>query len=287
MSRFIHTLKWLLAGVLVWTVGWAVMVYRHCGPGLGPSAVMAVEDSPHTQAAPEPGLIQVPEVDYARLLSHDPFGGSPVPALRASESPAQPPGGLPGVALVGTVSGEAPLARAILQDTKTKATTVHRIGDRVGDAILEGVSRDAAVFVAGGRRLVLKRTDSGSPAAGAGRPREPSDASRAAAPRVAEVQAVPPRPGADVLQQFLYKVTATPVLTDQGMEGLRVTGLDEIPAARQWGLEDGDVICAVNGQNLGDPRKAFQILRKARSQQSIQIELVRKGQNKTLAFDLR
>jgi type II secretion system protein C len=89
------------------------------------------------------------------------------------------------------------------------------------------------------------------------------------------------------MREFLDRATATPARTDSGVEGLRLTGLDQIPAARQLGLEDGDVICAVNGQKLADPRKAFQVLKKVRSQQSVEIQLVRKGQNKTLSLDLK
>jgi type II secretion system protein C len=281
-------LKWLLAGVLVWTMGWVGMVYRRPGPGLGPSIAMAVPESALPEAEAAKGVpIRIPEVNYAAVLAHDPFGGSQGLAPQTLE--AEISGEALGVTLVGTVSGSAPLARVVLRDVKTKATTVYRIGDHVGEAILESVAKDSAVFLAGHRRLVLKRPAAGSvgttPALVSGD--RVAEDRKSAAPAAAQPQAATPRPAADAMGEFLDRVTATPARGENGAEGLRISGLDQIPAARQLGLEEGDVICAVNGQSLADPRKAFQVFRKVKSQDSIQVDLVRKGQSKTLSLNLR
>jgi type II secretory pathway component PulC len=285
-------LKWLLAGVLVLTIGWVGMVHRRPGPGLGPSAAMALSESAQAEADAKKGVqIRIPDVDYAAVLSHDPFGGSPGLAgqTREGDSEGESVSEALGVTLVGTVSGSAPLARVVLRDVKTKATTVYRIGDHVGGAILESVAKESAVFLAGQRRLVLKRSAVGSkgttPAAPSG-DRVAEDLA-SVTPAAAEPHTTTPRAAAAAMGEFLDKVTVTPARGENGAEGLRITGLDQIPAARQLGLEEGDVICAVNGQSLADPRKAFQVFRKVKSQDSIQVDLVRKGQSKTLSLNLR
>ncbi len=285
-------LKWLLAGVLVWTIGWVGMVHRRPGPGLGPSIATAVSESALPEAEAAKGVpIRISEVNYAAVLAHDPFGRSSqglAPRTLEAEISGESVSEALGVTLVGTVSGSARLARVVLRDVKTKATTVYRIGDHVGEAILESVAKDSAVFLAGHRRLVLKRPAAGSvgttPALAGDRVAEDRTSVASAA---AQPQAAAPRAAANAMGEFLDRVTATPARGENGAEGLRISGLDQIPAARQLGLEEGDVICTVNGQSLADPRKAFQVFRKVKSQDSIQVDLVRKGQSKTLSLNLR
>jgi type II secretory pathway component PulC len=253
---------------------------------------MALSEFALPEAEATKGIpIRIPDVNYAAVLAHDPFGGSQglAPQTLDADISGESVSEALGATLVGTVSGSAPLARVVLRDVKTKATTVYRIGDHVGAAILESVAKDSAVFLAGQRRLVLKRSAAGSVAttrALASGDRVAEDRT-SAAPAAAQPPAAPPRAAAAAIGEFLDRVTATPARGENGAEGLRITGLDQIPAARQLGLEEGDVICAVNGQSLADPKKAFQVFRKVKSQDSVQVDLVRKGQSKTLSLNLR
>ena len=67
---------------------------------------------------------------------------------------------------------------------------------------------------------------------------------------------------------------------------MKITGLDQSPLAALVGLRDGDVVQTVNGQDLDSKQKAFQILKKARTQSKIDIHVLRNGKAKNLSFDL-
>jgi len=295
MDKVVRTIKWVLVLILIWTIGWAVSVATQDGPVLGPATVMAVDDPCAAQGPldPAPDLPAPVEVNYAAILSQDLFGGTgDTPALEQSNGngpSALSMGDVLGMALVGTVSGDPQVARAVLRDIRTKATTVHKIGDKVGDATIESISRDEVVFRYQGQCRALRRAEgvtapppqaqaSGEPVAIAA-PRDPAAADGQPAATA--------QPASDYVQQILDKATITPVVADGQVEGIQINGLDQIPGARQLGLAEGDVIQVVNGQRLTNLQKAFQVFKKARSQEKLEIELLRKGQAKTLSFDLR
>jgi type II secretory pathway component PulC len=56
--------------------------------------------------------------------------------------------------------------------------------------------------------------------------------------------------------------------------------------ANLFGLRNGDIVQTVNGQNLNSKQKAFQVLKKARTQSNISLQLLRDGKAKELSFDL-
>jgi general secretion pathway protein C len=296
MNKVVWMIKWVLVLILVWTIGWAVSVFRQAGPVLGPATVMALDDLPQAQVQVDSVLIPVKatEVNYAAILEHDPFGGVEASAPSPQRPEVNEPSPLPigealGIALIGTVTGSPSVARAIVRERRTKATTVYKIGDRVNGAILEGVSRDSVVFLYQGREQVLRHPHDKTPSMPqTGTLSESPDGAGPAAPVVAQSPLIAQaRSDTDSIQEFLDKATITPVLVDGQVQGLRITGLDRLPAARFLGLEEGDVICTVNGQGLTNPRKAFQIFKKAKAQEGLQIELIRKGRPQTLSFDLK
>jgi len=69
-------------------------------------------------------------------------------------------------------------------------------------------------------------------------------------------------------------------------EGLKITGLESFPMAQALGLQNGDVVQSVNGQQLTSKQKAFQVLMKAKTQSKIDFQLLRDGKSKNLSFNL-
>ncbi len=86
---------------------------------------------------------------------------------------------------------------------------------------------------------------------------------------------------------MLTKAVIEPYMIDGQVEGLKITGLENIRVAEDLGLKNGDIIRTVNGHRLTSKQKAYQIFKKARSQEAMNIELLRKNETKTLSFSLR
>jgi type II secretory pathway component PulC len=91
--------------------------------------------------------------------------------------------------------------------------------------------------------------------------------------------------GFEVAEVF-RQATIEPYVKNYRTEGLTISGLEKIPMAERFGLQNGDVVQSINGQQLTSKQKAFQVLMKARTQSKVDIQLLRNGQRKGLSFDL-
>jgi len=234
--------------------------------------------------------------DYSAIVEHDIFGSS------ASTPDANKPLQVDniagsiwsgeedlGIALLGTVAGSPEISRAIIKDLKTNALNVYKTGDTIVSASVESIEKDGIVLLYDGqRRKINIRT-------------KESDKQETVIPEVTmaknaaqEVKAQPAAKSkptfADRLRyaaSMIPKANIEPHTVDGQVEGLRISGLEDIKGAEDLGLKNGDVIRAVNGQRLDSKQKAYQISRKARSQTAMNIELMRGNKIKAFSFSLR
>jgi type II secretory pathway component PulC len=88
------------------------------------------------------------------------------------------------------------------------------------------------------------------------------------------------------VEALLDNAIIEPYSSDGQIQGLRLSGLQNVPFIEDFGLRNGDIIQFVNGQLLTSKQKAYQVFKKARTQPSINIELLRDGEIKELLFDL-
>ena len=89
------------------------------------------------------------------------------------------------------------------------------------------------------------------------------------------------------MEAFLENMKVAPYIINGQQEGLCITGLDDLNVAECFGFENGDVIQAINGQMLTDKQKAFQVLKKGRSQSSLNFQLLRNKQKMDLSFEIK
>ena len=88
------------------------------------------------------------------------------------------------------------------------------------------------------------------------------------------------------IKVFLEKMEVAPYIINGQQEGLCITGLDDLSMAGHLGFKNGDVIQTINGQMLTDKQKAFQVLKKARSQSSLSVQLLRNRHKMDLSFEI-
>lgn len=291
-KRFVR-LFWIAKAILLIVLvygGFEVATSRlDLGAVLDPGAACGqpreTEDPVARPAAPAP-------TDYTAIVGSNLFGTAPAP-------PTPPPDGnrpqaaepLPsaeslGLTLVGTVAGGPITSRAIIQTGKNGTAGPYRIGDTVAGATVEAIQRDAVVLRHQGRPLVLKP--------GAGKASDKVLKAEAVEQRAVS-QEPPPSPGrsplldpstAGYVAEVFRQATIEPYTKNQRTEGLKITGLDKFPMAALFGLKDGDIIQAINGQQLTSKQKAFQVLMKARTQPKVNLQLLRDGKSRELSFDL-
>lgn len=246
-------------------------------------------------------LPNTPVKDYSVIVERDIFGNS-ASSLKTSKSlvgnnslsPALSAEKELGIALLGTVAGSPDISRAIIKDLKTNELSLYKTGDTVATARIESIEKDVVVLLHQGQRKIL---DLGTKESVARQPvdkRQDNNNAQAALSKNTTVAANPPTEfqttaGAKLgdIEIILTKAVIEPYTIDGQVEGLRLTGLENIKGAEDLGLKNGDIIRAVNGQRLTSKQKAYQIFKKARSQAATNIELLRGNEIKMLSFSSR
>jgi type II secretory pathway component PulC len=90
------------------------------------------------------------------------------------------------------------------------------------------------------------------------------------------------------IEALLKTATIEPNGVGDKVEGLKIKDIgNSQQIAANLGLKEGDIIQMVNDQKLTSAQKAYQVLKKARSEPKITVKLIRDGKPETLSFILR
>jgi general secretion pathway protein C len=197
-----------------------------------------------------------------------------------------------GLALVGTVSGSPAVSRAVIKDIQTNILGLYKTGQTVAGACVESIEKNAVILLHNGQRktLTLKTGVVNRPAPSVMRDvsEDKEQDTQHALRNTHHVQAPAQIPAKiEQIESMLGKAVVEPYIVEGQAEGLKITGLEGISAAKNLGLKNGDIIRVVNGQQVTSKQKAYQIFRKARAQAFIDIELLRGNESQKLSFTLR
>ncbi|MCJ7730395.1 MAG: PDZ domain-containing protein [Sedimentisphaerales bacterium] len=288
--------KLALAIVLLFVVVKAVILPLRGTTPLGPASVSGAEDiRPVEVTKPTDTSVQ----DYSAIFERNIFG-NPETSLNAKiYSQGDSAGGLGqsagqelGLALLGTLAGSPMISRAIIKDLKTNTVALYRVGDTVSTARIDTIEKDVVVLLDGGQRKILSLWTSESKQKSSEHNLAHSSNNADESLGTAEADSiVMPKPAARAEQtdidKTLRKAVIQPVFVNGQTEGLMITGVEDTAIAKKLGLKDGDVIRVVNGQRLTSKQQAYQVLKKAGAQPSVDLELSRGNNIKTLSFPLR
>jgi type II secretion system protein C len=227
--------------------------------------------------------------DYGAIVENDIFAGSDATTgagiLQVVDS--MPSAEELGLRLVGVIAGGPVASRAIIESDETRSARPYQIGDVVASAAIESIEPDRVLVLhAGQRRALLLHTaatvkNQPGPAGD-----ESSNTTHAERPPSADRQDVRTPVKLGYVEDLFRKAIIEPHVENGRTEGLRITGLEQTPLDAMFGLRNGDIVRTVNGQSLTSKQKAFQVLKKARAQSKLDIQLVRDGKTKDLSFDL-
>jgi len=261
-----------------------------------PSSAVAIQQQ---DAVKTTGPEKVSVKDYSAIIEHNIFSGadtSPTANKSSLHDKAvdllQPAEQELGLILLGTICGSEAVSRAVTKDIKGDEIGLYKTGDTVADATVESIEKDAVILLHNGQKKILRlHTPKGS---GSEKKRQApvrqiveqksetvkTDLQAKQAPEEVQTKA-------GHIETMLRKAVIEPYEADSQVEGLRITGLEKVPIAKELGLKNGDVIRSVNGQRLTSKQKAFQVFMKARTQPTMNVELLREGKTKELSFVLR
>ncbi len=254
------------------------------------AGVRAGAEAQVTPAPVRPGVI----VERNLFNSRSPGGVVETAAAVRSANAAPPPPSLPplNARLIGTVLADSG-GFAIIEDGQTRRQDLYRLNEVVlRDAKLVGIERNRVRLERGGKTEVL----------------ELAFVDRAAGPILPPVAAPanPTAPGVtergentfvvdqgelnnafENMNQLLTQARMVPYFSAGKADGFRIFAIRPNSLFEKIGLRDGDVLQRINGNELADPARAFELFDRLRSEKQISVDLVRNGAKQTLSYEIR
>jgi general secretion pathway protein C len=220
------------------------------------------------------------------------------------------------LALLGTIAGDSESARAIILDQKNKSQDMYRVGDSLQDAEIRQILRGKVILRHGEKDEILTMVEnndkvqpktaaverqnrrSGRAARGRSRRGPEEEALREPPEEVGEVageivEEVIPITREELngsindLNQLMTQVRIRPYFRQGKPQGLIVSQIQTDSIFEKLGLMNGDIIASVNGEQMSSPEEAFQLYNSLNSGAQVSIEITRRGQKKTLTYDIR
>jgi general secretion pathway protein C len=288
-----------LANLALITLGayFAVSIfYQLIGLQIQPSYAQ----SPAEQSSPVANVAAAQPVHYYRpILDRDLFQVRRTPQTAAT-APAVVLENLErtqlSLKLWGTVSGDPQQTYAVIEDLKKREQNLYRIGDMVQNATVKMILREKVVLNFDGKDEVLDMADfqqSGGPViASRGRPQvapptEPPPGMPAEGEQRITLQRTMLEESLSDINKLMTEIAIGPNMEEGESAGLALSRIAPNSIFRRMGLRNGDVLLGINGQQVQSPEDAMRMYESFRSSNEIQLQLKRRGQERTILYNIR
>ncbi|OGX26734.1 MAG: hypothetical protein A3J51_06935 [Omnitrophica WOR_2 bacterium RIFCSPHIGHO2_02_FULL_45_21] len=183
--------------------------------------------------------------------------------------------------LLGTAVGNVKDPIAFIKDLRAGKQGICRLGSVVRDARVIEITLGEVILDVNGRKEILRLSKRAlSPAK---KEKEaPAIVSVSADYVTVSKKGIFNEMGA--IMNALPKLKIKPYYEASRVSGMMVEGVTRDSIIAAAGIQDKDVVKAVNSQKINSYQKALQVLYKARNQSEINVDLLRGGQAKSLSY---
>lgn len=252
-------------------------------------------------ASRESGSVAKPLDQYNPIMERDLFkiGKAAAPAKTPEVDPDSLAKTQLNLKLWGTVSGDTEQVYAVIEDLQKREQNLYRVGDTIQNATVKIVMREKVVLNVGGRDEVLAMEDMSE-----GGATSPTMAARGRSMHAP--QPIPePASGGDSEQQnitlqrsmveesfndmnkLMTEIAITPNMEDGQPNGLSLNRISPNSIFRRMGLRNGDVLMGVNGEPIQSPEDAMRMYNSIKSSGEVQVQVKRRGQDRTIIYNLQ
>lgn len=245
-----------------------------------------------------PGRHQSPSIQtvayYNPIIERDLFKIG-----KTAQAPATPPADLDNLKktdlklkLWGTVSGDTEKAYAVIEDGEKREQNLYRIGDTVQNATVKMILREKVILNVDGKDEILAMEEldqeGGSTAmAGRGGARVPTMPQRSPREQRITIDRTMIDEAFQDVNKLMTDIAVTPHVEDGKTDGLNLNRIQPNSIFRRMGLRNGDVLMGVNGQEIQTVEDAMQMYNNLRTSEEVQIQLKRRGQERTINYNIR
>lgn len=272
------------------------LFYQVVGMYIKPQA--PIQDSAKS-ASREISAAFKPVDQYNPILERDLFkiGKSAAPAKNPEVNPDSLAPTQLNLKLWGTVSGDTEQVYAVIEDLEKREQNLYRVGDTIQNATVKIVMREKVVLNVEGRDEVLAMEEitgggGGSPMAASrgrsSRSYQPSPLASGEGPQqTISLQRSMVEESFNDMNRLMTEIAITPNMEDGQVNGLSLNRISPNSIFRRMGLRNGDVLLGVNGQPIQSPEDAMQMYQSIKSSSEVQVQVRRRGQDRTITYNLQ
>jgi general secretion pathway protein C len=193
--------------------------------------------------------------------------------------------------LTGTVVSPDGYVMAMIEDVTQRKEDLYKVGDSIQDAEIVEILKDRVVLERAGRQETLSLfTPDKTKKGGRSRP-QPADVTRPASTRPEERPDQPPTTPSPALQARIRSMMAQlrlrPHFQDGKPAGFVVGQVQAGSAFEKAGLQTGDIIVAVNDEEVITPNQLLQAYRTVAEDEVLWMDIIRNGEEgNTIEIDL-
>ncbi|MGD8898714.1 MAG: type II secretion system protein GspC [Desulfobacterales bacterium] len=197
--------------------------------------------------------------------------------------------------LWGTVAGKERGAYAVIEDTKTREQNLYRTGDTIQNATVKMILRQKVVLNVDGRDEILGMEEIGSsrgrrggpsPRVAAQQDDEPPRLPVSSYPRQLTLKSDQIQGALENLDQLMEQARIRPHIEEGQPAGISITGIKPNTIFRRMRLRNGDIITGVNGAPVESVEDAMRIFGDLSSASEVQLEIKRRGRERTLNYKI-
>ena len=197
--------------------------------------------------------------------------------------------------LWGTVTGQNGRAYAVIEDTKSREQNLYHAGDTIQSAVVKMILREKVVLNVDDRDEILAMEEISSRGRSAGRAKKRVRASSgtrgeklpvSSYPRKIRLKSDQIQNAMENLGQLMEQATLRPHIEEGQPSGISITGIKPNAIFRKMRLRNGDVITGVNGNSIGSVEDAAKVFEEFSSGSNIQLQIKRRGRERTLDYSI-
>jgi general secretion pathway protein C len=262
---------------------------------------IAVKPTPQAAAYHKPGA-----ADYQAITKRNLFGSAdkqpPEEVEVVEDIEALEPTSLK-VTLLGTVMGSPRNAYAVIEETTRRKQGLFKVGDTIQNAVIKKILRGKVILTVGDKDEILTMDEAALPSPAKGQVASRSASSKFRSPRRAATKLPAPRAGerqsvitvdrSDVdesltnINTLLSEVRIRPHFKNGKPDGLAVSRIKDGSLFSKLGLQEGDVVQAVNDNAIRSPDDVLALYKKLRAGSEVAIQVNRNGQSQTINYNFR
>ncbi len=184
--------------------------------------------------------------------------------------------------LLGTVTGDASKAYAVIEETKGKKQDLYRIGDTIQDATIKRILRAKVVLQVNGKDEILELEDGQPGKKGVVSSKRPWEAHM----ENVTLKHSQIEDAVKDVNNLMKQARVRPYFENGKPAGISLTGIKADSIFNKMGLKSGDIIRGVDGKGIESVDDVLGFYNDLKSASNVQLQIKRRGRNKTIDYNI-